>query len=76
MTLTSCIVCAAILNQTITLKLRTTGYDSFHAYPIPIGIRPEEFIRVSGNWLAEELPCVFKPRDVGRFACTFSLPFY
>ena len=25
-----------------------------------------EFVRVSGNWLAEELPCAFSPRDVGR----------
>ena len=26
-----------------------------------------EFVRVSGNWFAEELPCAFSPRDVGRY---------
>ena len=26
-----------------------------------------EFVRVSGNWLANELPCPLSPRDVGRF---------
>ena len=31
-----------------------------------------EFVRVSGNWLAGELPCAFKPRDVGQFCATFS----
>ena len=25
-----------------------------------------EFVRVSGNWLAEELPCAFSSHDVGR----------
>ena len=31
-----------------------------------------EFVRVSGNWLAEELPYAFKPHDVGRFCAPFS----
>ena len=35
-----------------------------------------EFIRVSSNWLARELPCAFKPRDVGRFCASFSFPFF
>ena len=35
-----------------------------------------EFVQVSGNWLAGEFPYMFKHRDVGRFVCTFSLPFY
>ena len=35
-----------------------------------------EFVRVSGNWLARELPCAFKPRNVGRFCAPLSLPFY
>ena len=35
-----------------------------------------EFVRVSGNWLAGEFPCAFKPRDVGRFCALFSFPFY
>ena len=26
-----------------------------------------EFVRVSGNWLAGEFPCAFKPHDAGRF---------
>ena len=26
-----------------------------------------EFVRVSGNWFADELPCTFLPRDVGRY---------
>ena len=26
-----------------------------------------EFVRVSGNWLANELPCPFSPHDVGRY---------
>ena len=26
-----------------------------------------EFIQVSGNWLADELPCPFSSRDVGRY---------
>ena len=26
-----------------------------------------EFVRVSGNWFAEELPCPFSPRDVGWY---------
>ena len=34
-----------------------------------------EFIWVSGNWLAKELPCVFKPRDVGRFCVLFHFHF-
>ena len=25
-----------------------------------------EFVRVCGDWLAEELPCVFSPLDVGQ----------
>ena len=25
-----------------------------------------EFVQVNDNWLAEELPCAFSPRDVGR----------
>ena len=35
-----------------------------------------EFVQVSGNWLVEELPCAFKPRDVGQFYAPFSFPFY
>ena len=35
-----------------------------------------EFVRVSGNWLAGELPCAFKPRNVGRFRAPFSFQFY
>ena len=34
-----------------------------------------EFVRVSGNWLVKELPCAFKPRNVGQFRVPFSLPF-
>ena len=34
-----------------------------------------EFIRVSSNWLAEELSCVFKPCDVGRFRVLFHFHF-
>ena len=30
-----------------------------------------EFIRVSGNWLAGELPCAFKPSNVGWFCAPF-----
>ena len=26
-----------------------------------------EFVRVSGNWLADELPCPFSARDVGQY---------
>ena len=26
-----------------------------------------EFVRVSGNWLIDELPCPFSPCDVGRY---------
>ena len=26
-----------------------------------------EFVRVSENWFADELPCRFSPRDVGRY---------
>ena len=26
----------------------------------------KDFVRVSGNWFAEGLPCAFSPRDVGR----------
>ena len=26
-----------------------------------------EFVRVSGNWLADELPCPLSPHDVGRY---------
>ena len=26
-----------------------------------------EFVRVSGNWFADELPCAFSLRDVGRY---------
>ena len=26
-----------------------------------------EFVQVSGNWLADELPCSFSPHDVGRY---------
>ena len=26
-----------------------------------------EIVRVSGNWLADENPCLFSPRDVGRY---------
>ena len=26
-----------------------------------------EFVRVSGNWLADELPCPFLQHDVGRY---------
>ena len=36
----------------------------------------EEFVSVSGNWLAGELSCAFKPRNVGRFCAPLSLPFY
>ena len=35
-----------------------------------------EFVWVSGNWLAGELSCTFKPRDVGRFCAPFSFPFF
>ena len=35
-----------------------------------------EFVWVSSNWLVEELPCAFKPRDVGQFCAPFSLPFH
>ena len=35
-----------------------------------------EFIRVSGNWLVGELPCSFKPRDVGRFHEPFLFLFH
>ena len=34
-----------------------------------------EFVRVSGNWFAEELSYAIKPRNVGRFACTFHFHF-
>ena len=26
-----------------------------------------EIVRVSGNWLVDELPCLFSPRYVGRY---------
>ena len=26
-----------------------------------------EFVRVSGNWFADELPCPFSPREVGQY---------
>ena len=26
-----------------------------------------EFVRVSGNWFTDELPCPFSPHDVGRY---------
>jgi len=26
-----------------------------------------EFVRVSGNWLADELPCPFSSHDIGRY---------
>ena len=35
-----------------------------------------EFVWVNGSWLARELPCAFKPRNVGRFCAPLSLPFY
>ena len=35
-----------------------------------------EFVWVNGNWLAGELPCAFKPCDVGQFCAPFSLSFY
>ena len=35
-----------------------------------------EFVQVSGNWLAEELPYAFKPCNVGRFCAPLSLSFY
>ena len=35
-----------------------------------------EFARVSGNWLAGELPCSFKPQDIGRFCAPFSFLFH
>ena len=31
-----------------------------------------EFVRVSGNWLAEELPCMFSSCDVG-WSCIYFL---
>ena len=31
-----------------------------------------EFVRVSGNWFAEELPCAFSPRNVGRYTNSIS----
>ena len=30
-----------------------------------------EFVRVSANWFAKELPCAFLPRNVGRFLTYF-----
>ena len=44
-----------------------------------------EFVRVSGNWFIDELPCSFSPRDVGRYrvlllvlclTLLFGLPMY
>ena len=31
-----------------------------------------EFVLVSGNWLADELPCPLSPRDVGRSRASFT----
>ena len=31
------------------------------------------FVRVSGNWLADELPCLLSPRDVGWFYVPLSV---
>ena len=31
-----------------------------------------EFVRVSDNWLAYELPCPLSPRDVGRYRASFT----
>ena len=31
-----------------------------------------EFVRVSDNWLADELPCPLLPRDVGRYRASFT----
>ena len=32
----------------------------------------EEYVRVSGNWLANELPCPPSPCDVGRYRASFT----
>ena len=31
-----------------------------------------EFVRVSGNWLADELPCPLSPCDVGWYRASFT----
>ena len=31
------------------------------------------FVQVSSNWVADELPCLLSPRDVGRFYVPLSI---
>ena len=54
------------------LKTRDNRVQLISCLPDSNRNSAEEFVRVSGNWLAGELPYAFKPRDVDRFYAPFS----
>ena len=57
------------------LKTRDNKVRLISCLPNSNRISTGDFVRVSGNWLAGELPCAFKPCDVGRFRVPFHFHF-
>ena len=49
------------------LKTRDTWVRLISCLPDSNRNSTGEFVRVSGKWFADELPCLFSPRDVGRY---------
>ena len=49
------------------LKTRDTRVRQIACLPDSNRNLTGEFVRVSGNWLADELPCPFSPCGVGRY---------